>query len=34
MRWKVAAELSEDRIWLMGDDSMKRTRRIMMVEKI
>ena len=34
MRWKVVAELSEDRIWLMGDDSMKRTRRIMMVEKI
>ena len=33
MRWKIAAELSEDRMWLLGDESMKKTRRLMMVER-
>jgi hypothetical protein len=33
MRWKVAAELCEDRIWLIGDEGMTRTKRLMMVER-
>ena len=33
MRWKIAAELSEDRIWLLGDEDMTRTRRLMGVER-
>ena len=33
MRWKMAAEMSEDRIWLMGDDRMAKTKRIMQVDR-
>ena len=33
MRWKMAAELSEDRIWLLGDEDTPRTRRLMRVER-
>ena len=33
MRWKIAAELSEDRIWLLGDEDMPKARRLMGVER-
>ena len=32
MRWKMAAEMCEDRVWLMGDDRATKTQRIMQVD--